>query len=326
MGNNKAFKFVDTGIVSSKLPISTHLIWEVSSSLLFLVDSNDGTKVYKSVDKGANWTQVDVDPSDSSGDNKSRDHNIRSAWHDRTNGLIYFVDCDNDGTADDFDVWKMTTDGNETVTEIGTSVGQDVNTVYAHDIFMIGANVYVMNREFKDAHNDLVVWDVDTAPFVQQDRLDAGDWTFQSSYLGVVDGNIFYNVLASTTGSFVMGISYDHSITTIAFGDHNTQKINTTISSLSQNGMAYDGDDILQFSGDVSGTEKLITWSISEDAFTEFGEYNIALMLDRNCSNTVPNEMEKAFSIAKDENNLSYIYEIKPRKGGIIQLQTIKEE
>ena len=325
----QTLKFKDISIVSAKKPISSNLWWETVAGGLYLVDSGNDKHIFYSSDKADNWSQIDIDPSDSSGDNVSRDHTIRSGWHDRPNKIIYFVDCDNDGTADDFDVWKLDYSASEsspTVTEIGTSPAPNqANSVYVHDIFMIGVNVYVMNREDDigggGGDNDLVVWDVDTAPFTEQDRLDAGDWTFQSSYLGVVNGNLYYNVLASTTGSFLMGITYNHGTTTIAFGGSSTQQINTVIPSLSQNGVSFDGVDNLNFVGDVTGTATLITWAITADTFTEITTNDLALMLDRNNTGTVPNEFEKGFSIGASET----VYEIKARRGGVRILQDMKE-
>lgn len=117
-------------------------------------------------------TQLDVDPSNTSGDQKSRDHLIQSCWHDIDNQIIWFVDCDNDGVSTDFDVWKLDYSSSETaptVTEIGSSTPDDA--VYAYDILKIGANVYVIDYEDHAGGGYERIWDVDSAPITKIDEI-----------------------------------------------------------------------------------------------------------------------------------------------------------
>ena len=148
------------------------MVIELTSGNLIFVDSADNTKIYHLNTTTNTLTQLDVDPSDSSGDNKSRDHKVQAFWHDRANKVIWGCDCDNDGTADDFDVWKLDYSVSEltpTVTEVDTSVGADINSVYALDIYIWSGDTYVRNIETRNAgaNTYIITWDVDTAPFVE---------------------------------------------------------------------------------------------------------------------------------------------------------------
>ena len=316
MGNNKGYKFTDLEITSAKLPQNTHLIWEISSSLMFLVAQDDPptnyqTKLYKSVDKGDNWTLV-----------TTRDHKIQSGWNDGT--YIWLVDCDNDGTADDFDVWKITVDGNDTITSIGTSAGAELNSVYTGDIFKIGTDVFVSNYEVRGANKQLVVWDVDTAPFTEKDTAIVSYTGSTEFFKGVVTGTIFYDVLDIPSLGDIYAIVYDNSVPSLLFKVNQLENYGIPTNE-SQTGTSYDDSNFIYFVAKKTADNKnyLVTYSITGDSFTVYSEYDIALMLDRNCVNTAPNEYEKAFDVAKDANNNSRIWEIKPKKEGIIQLQTI---
>ena len=89
---------------------------------------------------------------------------------------------------------------------------------------------------------------------------------------------------------------------------------------LSQRGSAYDGSDNIYFVGnkDGDGLNYLLRYNITGNSITALSVYNIALQLDRNNRATIPNELEKAFGISNE-----IVYEIKPRRGGIIQLQDL---
>jgi hypothetical protein len=299
----KYYNFTNLGITGNRKPQNTHLIWELSSGMLYIVDSVDNTKFYYSSDKGDNWTQIDVDPSNSSGDNKSRDHKIRAGWHDRGNSVIWFVDCDNDGTADDFDVWKLDYSGSETapsITEIGASAGADANTVYAGDIFVAGGNTYVINMEDRAATLTAVVWDVDTAPFTEQNTFVPGDADTAILGYGVLDtaNNDYYcpiEFLSGANYSLALAL-YDY--VTDGFAETNVNSDYKFKSGENQIGSAYDDSNLIYFVGENTGDSKtyLITYSISGASMSVLGEYNISLMLDRNTASGV---MEKAFHVTE---------------------------
>jgi len=227
----KSYRYKEIETTTGQQPFSTHLVWEATTGL-YLVDSDDQTKIYYSADEGGTWAQIDVDPSNSSGDNKSRDQIIQTAWHDTSNKVIWFADCENDGAVSDFDVWKLDYSSSEsapTVTEVATTATGGV--CYVHDIFVYDSNTYLIVQDTTD-HN-LECYDVDSDPAVAKDDHACGDWIFQSSYRGVLVGDRFYNIGACVTGSYIMGYYYDVGDDTIAFGGSSTQQANATIPSLS---------------------------------------------------------------------------------------------
>ena len=162
------YKYKDTGVDLTNLPANTHLIIELDTNNFYLVKTSTQIELYlKTISSGAE-TQIDVDPSDSSGDNKSRDYKIQSAFHDKTNKTIWFIDCENDGTDTTFDVWKLDyTNGylTPTVTEVDTSSA--LTKVYSMDIFIIAGNTYAIVEDAGTTR----VFDVDTSPFVAKDTI-----------------------------------------------------------------------------------------------------------------------------------------------------------
>jgi len=185
---------------NDRQPENTHLVFEGLDSdditkLLYLVDSADNTKIYGSDDKGATWVQIDVDPSNTSGDQKSRDHNIQCAWHDRTNKIIHFGDCDNPG--DDFDVWKLDYSsgfGSESITEIGTSSAYETDTVYLHDIIRYDSDTYVI-VSYLDNVPQTDLFKVSSTPFSVHDTYD--DDFYDKSFYIVKDDTKIYSFLQS---------------------------------------------------------------------------------------------------------------------------------
>ncbi len=139
------YRFKALGITSTKIPQNTHLWVESAAGNLYLVDSIDNTKIYKSLDKGAIQTQLDIDPGNAwGGDNKSRPKNIVALWYDRTNSKIYFLDSDKDGT--DSHIFTMDL-SDDTVIETLT-----IATSHAYDVFYDGASVW-FSRKFDPAPN-----------------------------------------------------------------------------------------------------------------------------------------------------------------------------
>ena len=100
----KWYQFKKSDYTLADAPVNTHLIIQLSSRYLLYVGDDDETKVYLYDHNDGSDTQLDVDPSDSSGDNMSRDQTIQAIWHDTTNQQVWFVDCDNDKVTQTFDV------------------------------------------------------------------------------------------------------------------------------------------------------------------------------------------------------------------------------
>ena len=284
----KYYNYEDLSIESSKKPHNIHLWWEVSSSLWFMVDSTNQLVLLKSINKGSSWSIV-----------TTRSHKIQSGWNDGT--YIWLVDCDNDGTADDFDVWKITVDGNDTITSIGTSSGADINTVYAYDIFKIGTDVFVINHEKSGGVDFLfIVWDVDTAPFTKKDDLIApASGSITDVGYGVVNGSMYYVGFSVSIGLDLYIIIYNNSTTTLSFSSKlDDQTLSEDNRSL--HGIAFDGTDTLYLTNEQL---KLITYSINGDSWTVKGDY-VLFMLDRNTASGV---MEKAFHITEPR-----VYQLHP--------------
>lgn len=317
----KYHRFKALGITSSKKPQNTHLWFELDSGMLYLVDSVDNTKIYYSADKGLSWTQLDIDPSNTSGDNKSRDHKIQSAWHDRGNSIIWFIDCENDGIQVDFDVWKLDYSGSETapsITEIGTSVAGGICHI-VYDIFVIGTNTYASVYELEaDADTVLKIYDVDTAPFTLKDSITHSPvniWV--NAGMSVVISDKAYFIAHRLTGLTMYMMIYDATGNTLTTHDSFAGYFigaNKSFASL-----AYDGRNIIHSTAykDADGLYYSFEYDITADDWSGGTSLtNVALMSDRNCPGVAPNEMEKGFGITNET-----VYEMRYSRSGIMLLQ-----
>ncbi|KKM01800.1 hypothetical protein LCGC14_1790840, partial [marine sediment metagenome] len=298
----KLKNYDNLGHVSSIKPPNTSLLIELTTAgEMYCVSSQSdlNIKLYYTANKALSWTQLDVDPSNTSGDNKSRDHKISAAWHDPTNSIIHFVDCDNDGTADDYDVWKLDYTSSKsapTVTEIGSDSGAVANSLFIWDIFKIGSDYFIIGKR----SNLIVVHKVTVAPFVVQDTLAEGDIQNDFTY-GIIVGNIYYSVVTDNTVRLNI-LDYDHNITTIAISA-SSGSIHPGVdfllpASRNQHGVAYDGLNILYCIGLRKSDSKtfLFNYSISGDSWVLGGQYDVAIMLDRNAASGV---LEKAFHLSE---------------------------
>lgn len=306
----KHYRFRDLSIVSAKKPFNAQLFWEHSTYGLILVDSGDQTKLLISTDKGDNWTDIDLTGTTA--------QKIQAGWLDTDD--LWLVTCDNDGTADLFTVLYVQLDNSNTITDVGDSAGADANSVYVYDIFKIGTDFFVLDKELIGGLNKIVVWEVDTAPFTLEDDFQGADCaaTLGPMTFVAVVGTIAYFNIDFTGCPQVTMMKYDDSITTITeFADLAAY----SHPSRSQQSMAYDGSNIIFFvsNKDADGLDYLVEYSISGNSYSVKSVYDIVFQLDRNNSGNVPNELEKAFST----DSVETIYEIKPRRGGILILQNM---
>jgi hypothetical protein len=312
---------------NDKKPENIHLIIECVDptdsdvTLLYLVDSADETKVYGSNDKGATWTQIDVDPSNSSGDNKSRDHNIRSFYHDRDNSKIYAIDGENDGSDTSFDIWYLDYSsgwGSESVTEVGSqSTMPNSQKCYAYDIYKRDGNVEALVTEYSGGQNNWVhIYDVDSHPFTHKDDAFYEHNLMKSGYVTVVGTDAYFPNSEGTGTRFFKfngtAISSEYSFNTDYVYPANFDRFH----------FIYDDNDILYIvmKKNADSDEYLYGYSISGDTLTEYAEYNVYLMLDRNndTRGDTPNPHEKGF-----ESSGTKVYEIVPRQGRLFLLQDI---
>ena len=317
----KHYRFKDLGITSTKKPFSTHLWWVHSTYGIFMVDSTNqavllhSTKARLLVD-GSDWSTVDLSDNTNS-------YKIQAGWLDGND--LWLVMCDNDGTADDFEVCFIEFDDSNDCNPIAVSAGADVNTVYAFDIFKIGTDHFVINKETRAGALTLVCWDVDAA-FVEKDTFtEDADFTDNDGfYFGIVTGTKYYSFMSYQNNlGPILYVQYDNSIPAFiipvvaGIGDYRgpTDK--------NMRGVSYDGSDLLIFVGkqNADGKNYLITYIVSTSVSIIGAEYNVALQIDRNNAGTVPNELEKGFGVANE-----IVYEIKARRGGIRQLQNLSAQ
>ena len=305
----KTSRFKDLDIVSAKKPQNMHLWLEVNSAgSHYIVSTGDLTHLWYSDDKMDTEAKIDIDPGDAwGGDDDHRPANIISAWHDRANKIIYFVDHSGGNT---IYAWKLDYSASEsapTITEMSTIAG--LNAVTGADIYISGSNLVIV---YTDGDEVGVNWWVDPN-WVSKDteEIDSicGFAIVPSSrsldYI-LLDAPLLDNVLLVSITK-AAGV-----LNQIAQGG------DTSFPSVNQRGISFDGIDFLSFTltKDADGKEYLYSYSTIDEpvGFTELAEYNIALQLDRNTASGV---FEKGFSIDASKT----VYEIKARLGGIRQLQ-----
>lgn len=305
----KHYRFQSLGISSTKAPFNSHLWWRHTTYGILMVDSTNqavllhSTKARLLVDP-SDWSTVDLSDNTNS-------YKIQAGWLDGND--LWLVMCDNDGTADDFEVCFIELDDSNDCNPTGVSAGADVNTVYAGDIFKIGANHYVINREERAAVMKVVVWDVDVA-FVEKFVLGSSNTEL---YYGVVEGNNYWAVRGRVGQDLVMTQYDDTGPTITAFA---STAVYEPTNEVNQRSHAYDGSNIISFAAKkkADGFDYLLQYNISGNSLSAGALFDVALQLDRNNSGTVPNELEKAFGMTTE-----IVYEIKPRRGGIVQLQDL---
>ena len=300
-------------VSSDKKPENSHLTIQLDSKNIIFVDSDDNTKVYHLNTSTNTLTQLDVDPGDASGDNKSRIYKVQAFWHDRDNKIIWGVDCENDveTPSEIFSVWKLdysVSETSPTVTEVGTQDNGGSNLVF--DIWIDGANTYVIGI---DDDFNYVVWDVDTAPFTEKDTLNLPGTPTNYGSFGVLVGTVFYMMVSiEDVPEYVSLLSYDSGTDTLALVSDgpNDYVIERTIGTRQFHAVSYDGSDILYFILTYQDDSKnyLVTYSITGDSFTVICEFNVSLMLDRNTDSSAnpPFNLEKGFGAGTDNKLMVY--------------------
>lgn len=301
-------RYKTLGINSSKKPFNTGLWWEHSTYGLVMVDSTDQTVLLISTDKGDNWSIIDLSDNTNS-------YKIQAGWLDGND--LWLLMCDNDGTADDFEVCFIELDDSNDCNPVAVSAGADANTVFVLDIFKFDTDIYVFNYEERAGDHYVVIWDVDTNPFVEKDTQINPGTAITGSYYGIVTSTVYYGLGTKLGAGEVRLFTYTFGTTTIAV----KQAIAAyTIQSENQKGVSYDNINLIYFVAKkvADGLSYLLTYDIADDSYTVGAVYNIALQLDRNNSGVVPNELEKAFGVADE-----IVYEIKARRSGIVQVQDL---
>ena len=293
--------YTNLGIVSTKKPFNTHLWWFHSTYGIVMVDSTNQTVLLHStiarllVD-GNDWSVINLTDNTNS-------YKIQAGWLDGND--LWLVSCDNDGTADDFEVFFIELDDSNDCNPIDVSTGGDANSVKAFDIFKIGANFYVINKEDRTASEFLVVWDVDTNPFVEKSALDVGGIGVSTNDIGfgIVIGDDYHFTWDKTGGGNdqIAIENYDGIIEIIgAVPDPESFPGALTAYSLpnrSMSGITFDGIDTINYvvNKDSDGKNYLVKHVLTTEAVV-LAEHNVAFMLDRNTASGI---LEKAFHITE---------------------------
>jgi len=304
MGVGKLYKLKDSGYSLTHLPYKLSLCVETSLAIYYISVDNQ-----KELWKYTISTHTDALIT-------TRTSKVQALWYDRTNGLIWGVDCDNDGVSHLFYSWYITI-----ATDAITSVAsKDMGAIfpYAYDIFIISNVVYALITSTAISAN--YIYQVDVDPFVQ--KAVTADQFHPSEGI----------VVSGTTDYYYFGDNEVGTVTILHYpgGGAGINELDAIVGYSQHTSyltVAYDGSDRLFFvlTKDADNLEYLCSYSISADEIININaEYNIALMSDRNCSGTAPNESEKGFDIARDVNNYSCTYELKGNgKAGVLQSQTI---
>lgn len=306
----------------TKKPQNTHLDIQLVSGNKIFVDSADNTKIYHLNTTTLVETQLDVDPSNTSGDNKSRDHKVQSLWHDRDNQIIWAIDCDNNGVQDNFDVWKFDYSASETaptVTEIATWTDPNNDALYLYDVWVYDANTYALGWADRDSGSGgpsvMEVWDVDSNPIVSKDTAAVAGGVETMGYVVIEGDNAYFNV-EDKTNNDVTSFWYDHSATNLEWtggGGDSPLDGYTLPHNRDQLSIAYHNGILwMVLLKDADSKTYLFTFDTDTDDFTELAEMNIALMLDRNTDSSNEPEcfaLEKGFGVTVATNSL-YVYQI----------------
>jgi len=305
----KFYRFKDLNITSSRKPSSTHLFIETSDGDLYLVDSVDNTKIYKSTDKGDNWSEIE-----------DRTYTIQGIWYDRTNERLYCHSTTNSNA--NHQMFYITL-SNDVITEMGTLVTVAWQFQVARDIFPIGSDWYItaVNEVGPDHMVQVYKWtDPNWVLDAQAEPRVDNPHAYRSYFVTVVGTDAYFLTKETNLGDQVHLMKFDSTVPSLTtlFSSDDYRGART-----SQYALVYDDSNIIQFVLQKQGDSLyyLMAWNISDSSITEGGVFDVSLMLDRNNSGTVPNEFEKVFGISNE-----ITYEIKARRGGIVQLQDLSAQ
>jgi len=318
------YRFKDLSITSSKAPFNAHLVWEHSTYGIVMVDSTNQAVLLISTDKGDNWSVIDLS-------DNANSYKIQAGFLD--NNDLWLVMCDNDGTADEYEVCFIELDDTNDCNPITVSTGANVNTVYAYDIFKIGSNFYVWNIEQRSVPfvgYILVVRDVDTNPFVEKYAATAGAGeglksTCQVGYASIIGTDaltlLAYN--SASSGKWEIAGIWFISATPVVGSSTYIQDYRLDSTNRSQWGVTDDGvDDIYGIVMKVSDSKSyLATFPYTGSLTISTAEHDIVTQLSRNNSGSIPNELEKSFGVTDKK-----VYEFKPRRNSIILLQDLSAQ
>jgi len=273
----KCYNYEDLGINSSKKPSEPWLLCETDDGSLYISPGGgDSGEIYKSTDKGENWTQPNGDFSIGSG--------IHAFWLDQPNNKLY--------GASDGDIFYIDLT-NDSVTDLGVPVvgaSEPGTAKFSLDVWVMGGDIYC----------GIYYYDLGVEHFYSINKWGGAVWAEEDKVvwivadypqywvsLGVVVGGVYYFVEYDGVSTDSKIYSFTAATSTIALLD-TVSPTSTTDSRV----MSYDGVDIIYFMLEVNVVRKLHGYSISGSSTTEYGESEIMMM--RDCM-TGSGLMEKAY-------------------------------
>ncbi|KKM77940.1 hypothetical protein LCGC14_1364910, partial [marine sediment metagenome] len=286
-------------------PFNTFLIWEHDTYGLMYVRHDDQTKIVITTDKGA----TDVVNIDLTGATAKKIQAGKIIGND-----LWLVCCDNPD--DEFTVLYIELDNSNNVVDVGDSAGADAGSVFVIGLFTIGSDVHVFNMEARSLTDMWVVWDVDTAPFVEKDTNNsASAANANTSRITVIGTKTYHHDYEQN-----IVINYESATTTISFISSTIQDAEVPVDK-NLVALAYDGDDILYLTAKDTNDSLnyLYSFSVTDETYTKLGAFDIALMSDDNVRGTTPPfNLEKGFHISEDK-----IYQIPLTYNGKLNLISV---
>jgi len=286
--------YEDLGITSTKTPLNSHLIQEISNGHIYMVPVDDISKIFESDDKGANWTEViDVGPL-----NKE----IISFFYDQGRERLYY-NFGEEGSPDvqTYKYIDLSDNSDNAVQSVAVGAA-DLRDSF--DQVVIGTAVYLI-LPYALAGDILIHFT----------KAGVGDFTNNMGAVGVRTYKMSYSIVIGSFIWFLWQWSDENveiwkwEIDTANFTEVEDLGANTVLTTAKkQRGVAYDGINNLHFiledSGDAN-KPKLWSYDISGDIATKGGELNVILMLNRE---TIIGVQEKGFHLTEDK-----IYQLHPK-------------
>ena len=260
---NYAYKGIMTEYVA---PVSNYLLWEIDADndkllCVPLIGSID--EVHSTENGGLDWTK-EIDRGNSG---------FLVGWHDRANEKIYLIEHPAAGNVTtgfiDYSTWAAIT-----WTSHNGDLGVDLASE-GGDIFIRDGNIeaIVSSGAQLDARRYNNPW---ASIDIQADAI-----TYIG--MGVVIGTVYYFWGDEAAANTINMYKFDGAIITPLDTIAATSRP-TGIGTLGGNSMAYDGSDVIYFTckDDGTGDLYLYSYSITGDAITKLGFFDIVLMADRN--------------------------------------------
>ena len=256
----KCYNYTDLGIVSSDVVKSHHLLIEGQGTYagnLYMVPTGvDDHQVWKSTDKGDNWSIV-----------SSVGTSVTDAFYDQANDAIWWQNDVADHRIHDLSDDSITSEGGAAY-DVGLG-GFKTDVYHRIGLKTVGGNCVLFIGEWTDPgwHTHVNGHDFGVI----------GVRTYNGSRV-TVDGTYGWFLFKwSDEDVELWRWQYDAVVAVEMESFPNTE-----LSGFEKGSIAYDGNDILYFILQDTGDSKYYLWSyvISTDTATKLGEHNVILMRD----------------------------------------------